>query len=863
MRAIFISHAAGILAAASAFSSTAFAQATTEEYELEEITVTAEKVERDLQKTAISIQVVSGEQLAAEGKKRIDEIISGTVGLQVQDGPTGATVYMRGINGTLFASAAGAANASTVAIVIDGVYQARSETVRGSTLDVSQVEVMRGTQSTTLGASSLIGAVSVVTNQPVFNFEGSGSLEFGNYNLLATQAVLNAPLSDNQALRIAYATNKRDGYISSNAGESDLSNARMKYRWQATDNLNVVATYEQQRIGGNGQAQSVLSYDGYWEAAAASRVPTASGGTCTSNCYDWIAGYPTAYGHVATTTTYMDRSDPWDDGFPKKGYTNGPYYDSKLDTLSGNIDWNLGFGNLTLLPSYQRAEFVSNEPNIRTSIAHQNQTQNTYQFEARLASAAGSRLEWLVGAYWYDTTIDSLFGTEIPPNITPATTGCPTVPANTANCWRYQDTKDAYQRTYSFYANVKWPIIDDLRLLAGVRYSHDDKGFKSSLQKWGTTTGPSSPFVAADYLSIAQGGTNPNTQPAPSGVNGAGLTQGGTGEKSFSGTPFRVGLEYDVVPSAMLYATYSKGYQAGNVQLSNYLTGGTPEFELEQYTVGAKSRWFDNRLQANVELFRSEFKNQPSAATPTATVGLTGGVYNGTTLSDLQCPGGAGNAGTWNPTAGFACARQLAAVVPMIKSQGVDVELNWLPTANDRIDATVEYLESVQEAPTISVTAAQLATTPGIVDPAAANALIAGLNSYASAFDGRTLQNSPKWSANASYSHAFELAGGSTLTPRINAIYKSEYYTSGFGSVNISDPVLLARSTQKAYTLWNAFLSWQAAEGKFHIDAYVKNIDNKPVLLNYNLGGPVPATSRGAVSLDAPRTFGVLFGVKL
>ncbi|MGC3981444.1 MAG: TonB-dependent receptor [Steroidobacteraceae bacterium] len=840
---------AGAALISTAFSSTAFAQAD-DAIALEEVIVTAEKVERDLQKTAISIQVVSGEQLAAEGKKRIDEIISGTVGLQVQDGPTGATVFMRGINGTLFASAAGAANASTVAIVIDGVYQARSEAVRGSTLDVSQVEVMRGTQSTTLGASSLIGAVSVVTNQPTFNFEGNGSLEFGNYNLLAMQGVLNAPLTDNQALRLSYASNRRDGYISSNAGESDLSNARVKYRWQATDDLNFVLTYEQQRIGGNGQAQSVLSYDGYWEPAV------------TGKTYDWIAGYPTAFGHTAGTV-YMDRSDPWDDGFPKKGYTNGPFYDTKLDTLSSNIDWNLGFGTLTLLPSYQRAEFASNEPNIRTSISHQTQEQKTYQFEARLASAAGSRLQWLGGVYWYDTSIDSLFGTEIPPNITPTTAGCITT-AGAPNCYRYQDTKDAYQRTTSAYANITWPIIDELRLLAGVRYSRDKKGFKSSVQKWGNQTGPYVAFTDADYLSIAQGGTNPNLAIAPNGAASTGLAQGGTASKTFSGTPYRVGVEYDVLPDAMAYLTYSKGYQAGNVQLSNYLTGGTPEFELNQITLGFKSRWFDDRLQANVEAFNSEFKNQPSAATPTATVGITStGAPTNVVLSDLLCPGGAGNAGTWSPTGGFACARQLAAVVPKIKSKGVDLELNWLFTTHDRVDATVEWLDSVQDAPTISVTADQLAVTPGIANATVANQLIAGLNAYAQAFDGRTLQNAPKWSANASYSHVFQFAGGGQLTPRVNAVYKSSYYTSGFGSVNIADPVLLERSTQKAYTLWNAFLGWQSAEGKFHVDAYIKNIENTPVLLNYNLGGPVPAASHGAISLDAPRTFGVVFGVKL
>src|SRR5882757_1569811 len=57
--------------------------------ELEEVTVTAEKRETNLQKTASSIQVVNGDELRKQGKKRIDEIMSGVVGVGARDSQVG------------------------------------------------------------------------------------------------------------------------------------------------------------------------------------------------------------------------------------------------------------------------------------------------------------------------------------------------------------------------------------------------------------------------------------------------------------------------------------------------------------------------------------------------------------------------------------------------------------------------------------------------------------------------------------------------------------------------------------------------------------------------------------------------------
>ena len=150
-----------------------FAQeSATEEFTLEEITVTAQKREMDVQKTPIAIQAVTADQLVEEAKQRLDEIMQGVVGVASQGSRVGTDFYIRGIGTGNFGPPTGGLDQAAVAVMIDGVYQNRGEVVRGGTLDMQRVEIMRGTQSTTLGGSSLAGAVSLVSNNPVFKYEG-------------------------------------------------------------------------------------------------------------------------------------------------------------------------------------------------------------------------------------------------------------------------------------------------------------------------------------------------------------------------------------------------------------------------------------------------------------------------------------------------------------------------------------------------------------------------------------------------------------------------------------------------------------------------------------------------------------------
>jgi iron complex outermembrane recepter protein len=786
-----------------------------EEFTLEEITVTAQKRETNVQKTPIAIQTVSGDELAQEAKTRLDDIMQGVVGVASQGSQVGTDFYMRGIGTGNFGPPTGGLDQPAVAVMIDGVYQNRGEVVRGGSLDMQRVEIMRGTQSTTLGGSSLAGAVSLVSNNPVFKYEASGSLELGNYHLVDVQGVLNVPLSESQALRFAYSTDKRDGYISSGAGDSDLANARIKYRLQATEAVEIIASFNHQTIGGNGVNTGMLTYDGYWEGYNVANKAN----------YNVTMGYPIILGHVAGVK-YDKRDNPWDDGYPADLFPNNPFRHTNIDQYSAEIHWDLGIGALTMTPSYQQAHFTSAEPPRGGNWRSEDRTQKTKQLDVQLASPNESAVKWLGGVYYYDTRFTgTIITTEyaLPPG---AGRGSTDYTGDMLFSW--SSTNPNIQTTYAAYGNLTYPVLDVFRINAGLRYTHDKKSTVSSTSASpggapGTATGPDSPFVYGD----------PN-------------------EATWKAATYRVGAEYDVTEQAMAYALYATGYQPGT-----FAGGGTTGSQkLEQWTAGLKSRWFDKKLQVNLEGFQSTYHNRP----------LDGGLSysNATwkaTTTDGQCgeqgpPGTPGIPYEYDPITGAACYSSGQGVtVPNMSSEGADLSINWVITETDRFDASAEYLHSVQKIPQLPVAESYFVDTVHMT-PTEAAAFYASLGDVAKSYDGLVLQNSPKWSANASYSHIFTFASGSTLTPKINMEYKGSYWSMGGGpNANIADT---ASCTQASYTLWNAYLNWNSSDGQFSINAYIKNIQNKPVLTNVGV-----ESGYRTVSLASPRTFGMVFNVRL
>jgi iron complex outermembrane receptor protein len=228
-----------------------------DEFTLEEITVTAEKREVAIQKVPSSVAVIAGKSLAQEGKISTEQILESIPNVTFRSGdgtnPNG-NITIRGVQRTQESGGTNSILPSTTATYTDGVYQGI-----GGNYDVNRVEVLRGPQGTLYGRSATGGVVAFHTNNPELDiFSISASAEFGEADLRNYQATLNVPYGDKLALRLAWHDFERDGYHGNDeGGHTETSEGRIKALYQPTDPLEILLSlsYQETTTNGGGYCQ--------------------------------------------------------------------------------------------------------------------------------------------------------------------------------------------------------------------------------------------------------------------------------------------------------------------------------------------------------------------------------------------------------------------------------------------------------------------------------------------------------------------------------------------------------------------------------------------------------------------------------
>ena len=191
-----------------AASTGAFAAETTA---LEEIVVTSERREMELQDTPMSVMALSAEGLEAKGVDNLMELADFTPNLSIKGGRTGgnnAPVFsIRGIGG-----GGGATGERGVALYIDGIYVPRTSGSIFKVFDIERSEVLRGPQGTLFGRNSEGGAIRLFTRQPTNEFDAYVRGTLGNYDQ-DISAMVNVPIGDNLAIRAQAAYLDEEGYV--------------------------------------------------------------------------------------------------------------------------------------------------------------------------------------------------------------------------------------------------------------------------------------------------------------------------------------------------------------------------------------------------------------------------------------------------------------------------------------------------------------------------------------------------------------------------------------------------------------------------------------------------------------------------
>ncbi|GGX92904.1 TonB-dependent receptor [Massilia dura] len=568
--------------------------------QIEIVTVTAQKRKEDPNKVAMSISAISGAQLQAQHVNDITDLTRTVPNISFTAatgnggaGPGTSNIEIRGIS-----SGAGAATVGIylgdVSLTVGNVYTMGA--VEPKFFDIDRVEVLRGPQATLYGASSMGGTIKFVPNEPDLaerefsTYAEASSLEGGSAGYLAN-AVANIPLvRDELALRIGVQAQRAGGFIdqvgnggsvlAGNINKVDDQEVRIALKWKPTAALTVTPSVYYQKVDARDIAAFNIELPRY-QAQKQVREPSKDILQTANVLVGWDLG---AADLTSSTSHFRRKFDRTQNGSAYNSYSLSTFLTSTED-------------GGTAPP-----ELIEAVAALPSAVYLNNRVRQLAQ-ELRLASKpydpARSPLTWLGGLYVskQHTDInenDPIFGvndtfaqfgfSSSDPDILPGA-NAGSFPGDNA----FSGTFHYTERQSSVFGELNYYFTPSLHATVGARYL---KG-SSSLDQRNSL-----------YLAGA----------------------GNTGSSRLSSTAFlpKYALTWEVDPAHTVYTTAAKGFRLGGSNVFVPPTTCAPDLEangLEQgpatyapdslwsYEVGSKSRFLNNRLSINADVFYVKWTN--------------------------------------------------------------------------------------------------------------------------------------------------------------------------------------------------------------------------------------------------------------
>ncbi len=552
--------------------------------------VTAQKRSENLQRTPVAVTAVASDALTRAGVNDFEDLTKVAPDVQVSRDVTGEQVQIRGVVTTDVSPAAESKNA----VFIDGGYFAKAQAIEGQFYDLQRIEVLKGPQGTLYGRNATGGAVNLITNKPTQTFGGQAEFEIGNYDLIRAEGALNVPLTSTLAARAAFQSYSHSGYETSGLQDADEKGGRLEFLWKPDNRQSLFLSGDVEKIGG----QDPGGYD------AVAKIPGATGALTPGG---------------VDLTTYAPRNNK-----PYYGDGSG-YFSSKVRQygLNAQYDYTFDWATATFQINHRSLEgdawVPAGSPVGGTN--HAVLSFNDTTAEARLTSVSTTPLQWVGGVFvlaerdrGLQTVFSSLtnrtfFPLTSPKGTTPLgaysvdpATGVVTIPGAGPTFGNPYERANSYavygQATYTPAA------LDILHLILGARYTIDHK-------------------VGITYSQLG----------APDPVTGVTAYLGGAspqrGKRNWHAFTYRAGLSLDVTSTSMLYGSISTGYKPGGFAFGPYTATTSPIYNPEHitaYEVGMKNRFFDNRLQVNVEAYLyhyRDFEENVLSYVPIVTLSIT------------------------------------------------------------------------------------------------------------------------------------------------------------------------------------------------------------------------------------------------
>ena len=521
---------------------------------LEEVVVTAEKREQNLQDLGLSVSAFDGAMLEALGTRDVLQLSQFVPNLQIGWETSDLKVMIRGVGSDNLE----AFSDPGVALHIDGVYQARPSGGNYLFYDMNRVEVLRGPQGTLYGRNANGGAINFISNEPVPEFEAAFDVGAGEYSWRRIRGMLNAPIAgDKLMLRLAATNEEQDGVQQNlspdgtEGNDKDDTSVRAQLLWEPTDETSLLIAARNLSKGGVGPVRKRTNSPGA-DVTSPDGVP--------ANCPDC--------GFVAIPpdlrTVYKDTPESFDLENDELSLTFNQEFDSAVLTAIASD----ASTEMDLVQDSDQSPIPNGVPGGTTDVVAVSQESDQQTLELRLASSNNSQFEWLIGAYLLDE--NAFQNTVINRN--------PTVGAGT----NINVLHDVNAESKAIFGQIGVPFADRFKLTLGLRYTEDEKD--------------------------ATGGTIVTIRPpfGPPIVNGS---QDFSPEDSWSDTTWKIGLDWHTSDTSMFYGSVSTGFKAGGF---NFGVDSSESYDPEKVTafeIGSKNRYAEDRVQLNAAVFYYDYED--------------------------------------------------------------------------------------------------------------------------------------------------------------------------------------------------------------------------------------------------------------
>ncbi|PKP87397.1 MAG: TonB-dependent receptor [Alphaproteobacteria bacterium HGW-Alphaproteobacteria-17] len=339
-----------------------------------EIVVTAQRQSERLQDVPIAVSAFSSEALEAQQIKTPSDLQLTLPNVTfTKTNFTGASFTIRGIGDLCV----GTTCDSATAIHLNGDPLFSTRLFETEFYDLERVEVLRGPQGTLFGRNATSGVVNVITAKPrLGTFQAAAEGEYGNYNSIKGKGMVNIPIGDNMAFRLAGIYLNRDGYtrnafLNTRIDDRDLYSVRGSLRWEPSDDttIDLMASYFREKDQRTRIQKQLCQRDptGILGCLNTRRDNAPFNGNATftaaltSREFLAIRGIPTAFalGSLYGPDVYANTTIPSDPRVVNTAYTPS-YFTSEL-TLQGQIDHNFGPVSLQVSGQYQKVKLDASQ----------------------------------------------------------------------------------------------------------------------------------------------------------------------------------------------------------------------------------------------------------------------------------------------------------------------------------------------------------------------------------------------------------------------------------------------------------------------------------------------------------------------